>query len=118
MGFLINRRWFWLFLLFVFIVAGGTLILVASLSKDPVQQKFAKIQRGMTREQVVEIMGSEPPGPRFVVDFAWPLEIWQWRLGDEVIEVWLQDNKVQNVQMSHEPTIIDKVRLWIMSWLV
>ena len=120
-----NRRGFWLFLLFVFILAGG--ILVAALSEDPVEQKFAKIQEGMTREQVVEIMGSEPTDshsspklhPFSEVSDVKSEEKCNWRLRKSVVSVYVVNDKVIGAGfLSRSPTIIDKVRLWIMSWLV
>ena len=125
MGFLMNRRGFWLFLLLVFILPVG--ILVASLSKDPVEQKFAKIQKGMTREQVTEIMGSEPTDshsspklhPFSEVSDVKSEEKCNWRLRKSVVSVYLVNDKVIGAGfLLRSPTIIDKVRLWIMSWLV
>jgi hypothetical protein len=100
-------------------VAGGTLILVASLSKDPVQQKFAKIQRGMTREQVQEIFGAWPDasGPLEPVesfDGKADWESWNNSDGSQVL-VAFENDKLTATQFNRAPSFMDRVRVWLRS---
>jgi hypothetical protein len=95
-------------LMTVLILAGG--ILTFAVLTEPTQTKDAKIEMGMTKEEVVAIMRGEPTGaysggPGIDCCFS--------SIGQDNISVWFKDGRVTRHDLRRGRTNVEKACDWI-----
>jgi hypothetical protein len=110
---LLKRWWFWLLLASPLMIVGGLLI---SLPKDPLKDKVSQIKRGMSRDEVVTILGGQPtrslrwnPSDGYHEDC--------WSIGEAEIWVYFENGRVDGRDLTRPPTMTEKVRSWVRRYI-
>jgi hypothetical protein len=115
---LLKRWWFWLSLLTIVFLAYAA---VSFLAPDPVERaksKFQQIKEGMTKAQVIEIIGAVPAR-----DGKWedaPFGMWKWKFGGDtkVCVVFDADLRVVSKHLEIDPrTFFERIRDEIQDWM-
>src|SRR5262249_13734987 len=111
---LLKRWWFWLLLSAPSLLVAG--FLVSPLAKDPLKAKFDKIERGMTKAQVVEIIGAQPirslkwgDSPGYHEDC--------WSVGEAEIWVYFENGRVDGRDLCRAPTMVQRARSWVKRYI-
>jgi hypothetical protein len=91
------------------LVAG---LLIAPFPEDPLQMKVNQIHEGMTKEQVVEIIGSLPTWTTAQLGSS-SCETSHWSFGDAQIVVSFRDGRVEFSFRHPASRLSDKINLWM-----
>jgi hypothetical protein len=113
----LKRWWRWGLLSSLFIVVA---LVAAALRKDPLQDKFDKIEPGMAKERVIEIVGSQPTRRgRWTLtrEIAISPEDWEWSYRDGLLWVYFENGRVKDSGLFRTPTIIDEILLLVRQYI-
>jgi hypothetical protein len=122
---LLKRWWFWALFAGLLAVISRTLLLVPH--RDRISELTEKIQPGLTKAQVIAIMGTDPVRVHSVVNstdaYRTVHETCWWTFGDTDILVIFQDGRVLHHRVRRPATFIEQVQAWIkrhtpLMWLV
>jgi len=107
---LLKRWWFWTLLIGVFVLIAWTV-----LHEESPQLKAVQIKIGMTKEEVLEIMGSQPTlqveliGTQPTREY----ENYMWCDGSAKVVVTFKDKRVWNRQLHLPPNIFQRAIIWV-----
>jgi hypothetical protein len=112
---LLKRWWLWSVFASLFAIIVATILLVPY--GDPISETTRKIETGMTKAQVIEIMGRDPVEAfplafssnthRSVHEWCW------WSFGNTDIIVLFHDGRVASQGVRRQPTLLDQILDWI-----
>jgi hypothetical protein len=116
---LLKRWWFGLSLITIVFLAVAA---VSFLAPDPVERaktKFQQIKEGMTKAQVIEVMGPVPAVDGKCDGSGAPFCVWKWKFGGDtaIVCVFDADLRVRVTDLHIDPrTFFEQIRDEIRDW--
>jgi hypothetical protein len=109
---LLKRWWFWVLITLPLIVVAG----LPLLSKDALRARFETIKVGMTTDQVVGIIGSQPT--RTVQGVGFGQYVWDFEDAldtgcDGFVLVFFDDKWRVTSTVLSDPPMVDRLWIWV-----